>query len=193
MDEILTWEPPEDINFPFDILASDKDNAVVCIRPLGLYEIKKVASDDYLKTMYVKCSCKLMETLLHSMEGRTTSDGTPVSQAVMILDFRNISASDLLSISVVKLLMELGRNGEANYPEIVKTTFFINASQVASAIFTVAKPILSQRTLAKFRVFGTNAEEWKRELQEQIPLDQLPIFYGGTRRESPLNSLYNIT
>jgi len=42
------------------------------------------------------------------------------------------------------------------------------------------KMFLNQVTIDKFRVFGTNKEEWQAALLEEIDADQLPEFYGGT-------------
>lgn len=42
------------------------------------------------------------------------------------------------------------------------------------------KLFLNQVTIDKFRVFGTNKEEWQAALLEEIDADQLPEFFGGT-------------
>ena len=37
-----------------------------------------------------------------------------------------------------------------------------------------------KHTVAKFHIYGTNADEWKAALLEDIDADQLPAEYGGT-------------
>ena len=37
-----------------------------------------------------------------------------------------------------------------------------------------------KHTVAKFHIYGTNADEWRAALLEDIDADQLPAEYGGT-------------
>ena len=47
-------------------------------------------------------------------------------------------------------------------------------------LFAVVKPLLTQATIDKFRIYGTDENEWKPALLEYIDADQLPVHYGGT-------------
>ncbi len=42
------------------------------------------------------------------------------------------------------------------------------------------KLFLNQATVDKFRVFGSDKDEWQAALLEEIDADQLPEFLGGT-------------
>ena len=47
--------------------------------------------------------------------------------------------------------------------------------------FAVIRPILSEKTAKKIRVFGSNeASQWKKAFLEEIDSHQLPVHYGGT-------------
>lgn len=41
-------------------------------------------------------------------------------------------------------------------------------------------PFLDKNVVDQIRIFGTNKEEWKAALLEEIDADQLPVYYGGT-------------
>ena len=47
-------------------------------------------------------------------------------------------------------------------------------------LFAIVKSLLSQSTIDKFRIYGTDENEWKAALLEHIDADQLPVHYGGT-------------
>lgn len=49
------------------------------------------------------------------------------------------------------------------------------------------KPFLHQVTIDKVRVFGFNKDEWRAALSEEIDLDQLPAYYGGTLTDADGN------
>ena len=41
-------------------------------------------------------------------------------------------------------------------------------------------PFLDKNVVDQIRIFGTNKDEWKAALLEEIDADQLPVYYGGT-------------
>ena len=47
-------------------------------------------------------------------------------------------------------------------------------------MWSLIKPFLHQVTIDKVHIYGTNTEEWKAALLEEIDADQLPAYYGGT-------------
>jgi len=69
---------------------------------------------------------------------------------------------------------------EANYPENLGRLFIINAPKMFTMLFTLVKPLLSQATIDKFHIYGTDEKEWRAALLEYIDADQLPVYYGGT-------------
>jgi len=53
----------------------------------------------------------------------------------------------------------------------------------------MVKPLLSQTTLNKIRIFGSNRSEWEAALLEEIDADQIPAFYGGTMTDPDGNPM----
>ena len=103
---------------------------------------------------------------------------------------------------------------EANYPESTRRVFVINGNmvyagwtwkasnltllnlnwifetvpQVFAVIWNMVKPFLHQITIDKVRIFGTDVNEWKAALLEEIDPDQLPTHYGGTQMDPDGNA-----
>lgn len=42
------------------------------------------------------------------------------------------------------------------------------------------RPLLSQETATRVRMYGCDKKEWMAALREDIDADQLPAYYGGT-------------
>ena len=61
-----------------------------------------------------------------------------------------------------------------------KFCIFSLAPKMFTLLFAAVKPLLTQATIDKFRIYGTDENEWKPALLEYIDADQLPVHYGGT-------------
>ena len=55
--------------------------------------------------------------------------------------------------------------------------------------FAIVKPLLSQVTLDKIKVFGTDQNEWQSALLQDIDADQLPACYDGTMTDPDGNPM----
>lgn len=51
------------------------------------------------------------------------------------------------------------------------------------------KPFLHQATIDKIRIFGSDKDEWKAALLEEVEADQLPAFLGGTLTDADGNPM----
>jgi CRAL/TRIO domain len=54
------------------------------------------------------------------------------------------------------------------------------APKIFTVVFSMFKPFMTQSTIDKFRIFGTDKDEWIKALLEDIDRDQLPKHWGGT-------------
>lgn len=55
--------------------------------------------------------------------------------------------------------------------------------QIFTILWAIVKPFLHSATIEKVRIYGSNAEEWRAALLEEIDADQLPEYYGGTQTD----------
>jgi hypothetical protein len=69
---------------------------------------------------------------------------------------------------------------EANYPELLRRVFVINAPKILPILWSMVIPFMHQRTRDKIQVYGHDSKQWKAALLADIDPDQLPVCYGGT-------------
>jgi hypothetical protein len=69
---------------------------------------------------------------------------------------------------------------EANYPELLRRVFIINAPKIFSILYSIVTPFMHERTRDKIQVYGQDSKQWKATLLADIDPDQLPASYGGT-------------
>lgn len=72
---------------------------------------------------------------------------------------------------------------EANYPEILKMCYIINAPKMFSFAFSVAKRFLNEYTLSKIQIFKADPMKWKPAILKLVPADQIPAHFGGTLKD----------
>ena len=87
-------------------------------------------------------------------------------------------------------MMESVKQFEANYPETLKAAYLINANKFVTIIFNIVKPLLSARTLSKVEIYDSNPGKWKPVLINNIPAHALPVFYGGTKKDSKVRLFF---
>merc|ERR1719334_1903935 len=68
---------------------------------------------------------------------------------------------------------------EANYPEMMRAVYVINAPKVFSIAYSMVKGFLHEETQKKVRIFGETG--WKEVLREDIEPSLLPKYWGGNR------------
>lgn len=61
---------------------------------------------------------------------------------------------------------------------------WIAASRIFNILFNIVKPFLSPRTLSKVEIFPAQRNQWISSLKQDCNDDQLPLYFGGSRRTS---------
>ncbi|XP_076473337.1 SEC14-like protein 2 isoform X4 [Bombus vancouverensis nearcticus] len=72
---------------------------------------------------------------------------------------------------------------EANYPEILKTCYIINAPKVFAFAFSVTKKFMNEYTLSKIQIYKSDPARWQTAIFSNIDRDQVPAFFGGTLKD----------
>jgi len=182
VDRIVDWEPPEVLKKYYSIgkTGVDKHNCLLWIAAYGQVDMKGIIKSVGKKN-YVQYIIYLAEM--------TKLDRRPDSyQDSFIIDMEHLSSSQLTFRSTREVGIEVTRLTEANYPESTRRVFVINVPQVFAVIWNMVKPFLHQITIDKVRIFGTDVNEWKAALLEEIDPDQLPTHYGGTQMDPDGNA-----
>ncbi|PAA51079.1 hypothetical protein BOX15_Mlig010754g1, partial [Macrostomum lignano] len=113
------------------------------------------------------------------MPRRRAATGRAIYQLTVVYDFAEFGRRQMWPPSL-DLFLELTRICEANYPETMGLALVINAPSLFPALFNMLKPLLHKDTQSKIHVLGDNYQEL---LRQYIAPDQLPVCYGGTRRD----------
>jgi hypothetical protein len=92
-----------------------------------------------------------------------------------IMDLKGVGITSVPSVyGYVRQASAISQN---YYPERLGKLYLINAPWGFSSVFNVVKGFLDPVTVQKIHVLGSN---YKKELLDQIPPENLPVEFGGT-------------
>ncbi|KAF5273986.1 hypothetical protein FQA39_LY01102 [Lamprigera yunnana] len=190
VDEGLkTWEPPEGLSlyYPSGSTGCDKtgspgtyyignaqslDSILVIFVPFSGLDIVGVVHCSSKSDM-IKMTIKVLENYLDAAKKTGAND------IVVVFDMDGFNLKHYAWRPAAEVVIALLQMYEANYPEILKACYIINAPTVFAVAFTVVKRFLNDYTLAKISIFKSDQRKWQRVLRENIPLEILPKYYGG--------------
>ncbi|CAG7815170.1 unnamed protein product [Allacma fusca] len=173
IEELQQWRSPK-VFFPYVHIGFDKESSPVYLMPIGRWDIRSVIElGDIVPAVRF-----IYQTLEHIISS-TNSKG--IYQGTVICDFDGFGYRQIAHRSVLQGMLDILLVFEANYPEVLKVAYVINAPRTFNYLFTLAKPLMNSRTLGKVQIFGPNRQKWQEVLLKYIDADQIPRFWGGTK------------
>ncbi|CAB3359189.1 Hypothetical predicted protein [Cloeon dipterum] len=185
VDRLLThWEPPLALKqfFPSGICGTDKDGVPIILVPFSGLDIWGLLHS-VSKTDFIRMTAMTLEKYLQEAAENLKKAGSPscAPTLIAVMDMENFSIKPYTWRPAGEVVLSLIHMYEANYPEILKACYIINAPSIFSVAFSIVRPFLHENTVQKIHIFSSNARKWKAALMENISTDQLPAHYGGTQ------------
>lgn len=142
------------------------------ISKVNLTELFKHTTEDRMKSNYIKEYERLMK---YRFPACSRSAGKIIEQSLAILDMEGIGISILSGKTkeFVKIASDIGQN---YYPEMLGQMFLINTSFFFSAVWTIVKGFVDEKTRNKICV---EKSSYQKKLLELVEADNLPSFLGG--------------
>ncbi|XP_068239493.1 SEC14-like protein 2 [Palaemon carinicauda] len=182
VETVLEWDVPEVLQryYPVGMAGHDRGGLPVWIIPYGGCDMRGLLSS-VRKRDYIRYTVRVLEASLQDMKKQTKDLGYPVTQQCCIFDLEDFSLRHVTWKPAMDVILELVQLYEANYPELLKCAYVINAPKVFTLAYAIIKPFLHEVTLKKIRIYGYSG--WKEDLLKDIEADQLPQHWGGTRTD----------
>lgn len=183
-DKIFEWKPPKILEdfLPHGTVGLDKDGAPVVVAyfsNLDLYGILHVVT----RTELIKAVILHLERLLTTCREQAQKHGPAAGQITIIFDMDDFSLKQYLWRPAGETVINMIQMYEANYPEILKICYIINAPKVFAFAFSIAKKFLNEYTLSKIQIYKADPPKWKTAILNTIPKDSLPVYLGGTLQD----------
>ncbi|XP_022207773.1 SEC14-like protein 2 isoform X1 [Nilaparvata lugens] len=175
------YEPPEVFSqfYPSGVSGFDKDGAPVIVLPFAGLDMwgfmHSVSKHDFMKVTIRK-----LEEYLALARKQVEVHGPAAGQLVAVIDMTDFNLRQYAWRPAGEVVLSLVQMYEANYPEILKACFIINAPKVFALAFSVVKTFLNEYTINKIHIYKADPTKWQPVILKQIPKDQLPAIFGGT-------------
>jgi len=161
--------------YPHGYHKTDKNGRPIYIElisKVNLTELFKFTNEERMTKYYIKEYERLMKYRFPSCSKQA---GKIIEQSLTILDMEGVGISILTGKTkeFVKLAADIGQN---YYPEMLGQMFLINTSFFFSAVWTIVKAFVDEKTRNKISV---EKSSYQKKLLELVDADNLPTFLGG--------------
>lgn len=178
-DNILSDYQPSEVlqkHFPGGYLDCSPEGPGCYLLPIGSVDIKGflevVTVDEVKKHLTFTFEAVVDRNRRISLQKRKV-----IETVFFIVDFEHFSLRQLYSWQVINLLTDLIKIYEDNYPEILEKAYVINAPRFFPVLWKLLSPFLSQRTVDKIAIYGT--EQWRKNIFERLDPEGIPQHWGG--------------
>ncbi|KAK2576328.1 hypothetical protein KPH14_005689 [Odynerus spinipes] len=187
-DKIEKWNQPQVLHdyLPHGLSGFDKDGAPVVIIPFAGFDVygilHAVSRRDVIMSLI-----KNLENYLNLCNEQAKKHGPLAGQVTVIFDMEGFNLKQYMWRPAGEVIINMLQMYEANYPEILKMCYIINAPKMFAFAFAIAKKFMDAYTLSKIQIFKADPPKWKSAILELIPRDQLPAHFGGTLTDTDGN------
>lgn len=179
------WTPPEVLQkyYPSGTSGVDKDGAPVVVVPFAGLDIVGILHSAS-KQDVIRMTIKILERNLKM------AAETGANKVVVLFDMDGFTIRPYAWRPAGEIIISLIQMYEANYPEILKACYIINAPRVFAIAFNVVKQFLNEYTLGKMHIFKKDPKKWKAAVLENITPGNLPKYFGGSLEDPDGNPKY---
>ncbi|CAG5051254.1 unnamed protein product [Parnassius apollo] len=176
-----TWQAPEPLQkyFPSGTTGFDKEGSPIIIVPFMGLDVWGMLHS-VTRTDIIRMILRHLENYLASARKQSLEHGPAALKVTVLFDLEGFNIRQYAWKPAAEMVFTLLQIYEANYPEILKTCFIVNAPKVFSLAFSVVKKFMHEYTISKIKIYGTDTKKWQPQVLELIDRDQLPAHYGGT-------------
>ncbi|XP_065562758.1 SEC14-like protein 4 [Artemia franciscana] len=174
-----TWIPTSIArsHIPLGFLGEDIDKNPTWILMLGNMDIRGVLKSVPNKEMLNYCAW-ILERSMRIIERNSKKNKTQINRLNIFVDLANWKVADLTSWISLNFGKDLAQMYEANYPEILGKLVIFNTPALFSVLYNFVKPFLSELTVQKIRIIGSDKNQWQQEF-ETLEETQIPKKWGG--------------
>lgn len=160
----------------------DKFHSYLMVMRYGLTDVKGILLSAKKKdcVMHVLTLVENYFSVVKNDPVKFKRSADAISQTTVILDLEGFSMNHITYKPVIDTAIQFIQLYEANYPELLRRVFIINAPKIFSILFSMLVPFMHEQTRNKILIFNQDSTQWKAALLADIDPQELPVCYGGT-------------
>ncbi|CAG7698269.1 unnamed protein product [Allacma fusca] len=184
--DLEKWEEPEELtkNLVYYLSGFDFENRPVWVVEFGKWDLRSILErGEIWDKLFDKYVDKFLWRLWKSLPIKATPE-KPVKECVVIFDMEGYDLQQMNSPAALGFIIKKLRTVTAAIP-ITSGAYIINANFLAKNLLNLLRPVLGKE-FSRVEIYGANSKSYRRVLLRNIPQNQLPESYGGSKGSKPV-------
>ncbi|XP_029732332.1 SEC14-like protein 2 [Aedes albopictus] len=188
-DEIDKWPTPQILIdlAPHGVSGFDREGSPIIIIPFAGFDIWGLLHT-VSRADIVRMTLQALERYMKLAYEQSQKMNNPnCRQFVVIFDMENFNLKQYVWRPASEVVISLIKMYEANYPEILKCCYIINAPKVFAFAYNMVKKFLGEYTIDKIKIYKSDRNKWLPAILDRCPASQIPKYFGGTMTDEDGN------
>ncbi|KAH8395097.1 hypothetical protein KR215_010134, partial [Drosophila sulfurigaster] len=180
VDNIEKWEAPQALReyLPYGLMGYDNEGSPVIVCPFANFDIWGMMHC-VTRFEFQKYLVLLLERLMKNAYEQSQKHGWKARQLVVFFDCEGLNLKQYAWRPAAEVVISSVKQYEANFPELLKMCYIINAPKLFSVAFNIVKKFLDENTTSKIHIYKSGADKWKQQLFSHVDPKIIPKSWGG--------------
>ncbi|KAH8302644.1 hypothetical protein KR044_009257, partial [Drosophila immigrans] len=180
VDNIEKWEAPQALReyLPYGLMGYDNEGSPVIVCPFANFDIWGMMHC-VTRFEFQKYLVLLLERFMRDAYQQSLVHGWKARQLVVFFDCEGLNLKQYAWRPAAEVVISSVKQYEANYPELLKMCYIINAPKLFSVAFNIVKKFLDENTTSKIHIYKSGSDKWKPQFFSHVDAKILPKSWGG--------------
>lgn len=180
VDNIDKWDCPKVLidYTPSGVVGFDKEGSPIIICSFAGMDMWGMLHC-VTKFEFQKYTVLLLDRYMRAGYESSKKYGPQARQLVVFFDMSNFNLKQYAWRPAAELIITMMKQYEANYPELLKMCYIVNAPKLFSVAFNFVKKFLDEYTMSKINIYKSGSDKWKAQMFSHVDPDVFPKRFGG--------------
>ncbi|XP_068148574.1 SEC14-like protein 2 isoform X1 [Drosophila tropicalis] len=180
VDNIEKWDAPRALKeyLPYGLIGYDNEGSPVLVCPFYNFDIWGMMHC-VTRFEFQKYLVLLIERFMKSAYEQSLKHGWKARQLVVFFDMQDVNLKQYAWRPAAECVISSVKQYEANFPELLKMCYIINAPKLFSVAFNIVKKFLDENTTSKIVIYKTGVDKWQQQLFSHVDPKDFPKAWGG--------------
>ncbi|KAH8297720.1 hypothetical protein KR054_006516, partial [Drosophila jambulina] len=180
VDNIEKWDPPRALReyLPYGLMGYDKEGSPVLVCPFANFDIWGMMHC-VTRFEFQKYLVLLLERFMNIAYDQSQKHGWRARQLVVFFDMQDVNLKQYAWRPAAECVISTVKQYEANFPELLKMCYIINAPKLFSVAFNIVKKFLDENTTSKIVIYKSGVDRWQQQLFSHVDRKAFPKAWGG--------------
>ncbi|XP_030565422.1 SEC14-like protein 2 [Drosophila novamexicana] len=180
VDNIEKWDAPQALReyLPYGIMGYDKEGSPVIVCPFYNFDMWGMMHC-VTRFEFQKYLVLLLERFMKIAYEQSLQHGWKARQLVVFFDCEAMNLKQFAWRPAAECVISSVKQYEANFPELLKSCYIINAPKLFSVAFNIVKKFLDENTTSKIHIYKSGSDKWQQQLFSHVDPQKFPKCWGG--------------